>query len=418
MNELLIGLFGALVATNPPLAVSNLIERNTGVSLQIVTSNAPAERELDLLMAEDDAARAEVDKWIRANNTFAAGGAGESDRELNARIRARLGQVREKYKDFLQRYPDFARGHLAYGTFLNDIGQEEAAGTEYQKALQLDPKNPAGWNDLGNYCGEFGPITNAFADYEKAIALDPAEPVYYQNLAVTVYLFRTDAEAYYHLHEPRVFDKALALYRKALQLDPSNFPLATDYAESYYGIRPLRTNDALVAWTNALKVARDEFEREGVYIHLARVKIAAGYFDEARAQLAAVTNPMYGDLKKRLERNLVERKNAATHPAAGPASEAAPEHSTNAAPALTNTPVPAPLSATSTNSFPAPVKTVVPTAEPVTNRIPALTNPPPFSPIMAGVLTNVPPIPPKAPNLVAQASAKPPAPEATATNPP
>ena len=34
-------------------------------------------------------------------------------------------------------------------------------------------------------------------------------------------------------------------------------------AESYYGIHPLRTNDALVAWTNALNVAHNDAEREG-----------------------------------------------------------------------------------------------------------------------------------------------------------
>ena len=75
-----------------------------------------------------------------------------------------------------------------------------------------------------------------------------------------------------------MFDKALALYQKAIKLDPDNFPLATDYAQSYYGIKPLRTNDALVAWTNALHIARDEVEREGVYIHLARIKISIRKF--------------------------------------------------------------------------------------------------------------------------------------------
>ena len=102
----------------------------------------------------------------------------------------------------------------------------------------------------------------------------------------SVYLYRKDAKAFYHINEQQVFDKSLALYRKAMQLDPDNFPLATDYAESYYGIRPLRTNDALVAWTNALQIAHNDAEREGVYIHLARIKIAAGRFAEARAQLA------------------------------------------------------------------------------------------------------------------------------------
>ena len=34
-------------------------------------------------MTEDDAAQAEVDKWIQDNNAFAAQGAGESKEELN-----------------------------------------------------------------------------------------------------------------------------------------------------------------------------------------------------------------------------------------------------------------------------------------------------------------------------------------------
>ena len=167
-----------------------------------------------------------------------------------------------------------------------------------EKARQLDPKDPAAWNNLANYYGEYGPITNALVYYARAIELDPSESVYYQNLAVMVYLYRTDAKAFYHLDEQQVFDKSLALYRKAMQLDPDNFPLATEYAESYYGIRPLRTNDALVAWTNALQIAHNDIEREGVYIHLARIKMLAGRYAGARAQLDAVTNTMYSGLKQ------------------------------------------------------------------------------------------------------------------------
>ena len=55
-------------------------------------------------------------------------------------------------------------------------------------------------------------------DYAKAIELNPAEPVYYQNFATTVYLFRKDARAFYGINEQQVFDKALALYRKAMQI--------------------------------------------------------------------------------------------------------------------------------------------------------------------------------------------------------
>ncbi len=100
------------------------------------------------------------------------------------------------------------------------------------------PKNPAAWNQLANYYGEYGGLTNAFAYYTEAIRLDPTEPVYYQNFATTVYLFRKDAREFYHINEQQVFDKALGLYRQAMKLDPSNLVLATDYAESYYGIKP------------------------------------------------------------------------------------------------------------------------------------------------------------------------------------
>jgi tetratricopeptide (TPR) repeat protein len=313
VSDLTIGLLSALLATNQPQAVSNLIQQNTGVSVQMVNPNDPAEKELLQLMADDDAALAEVDKWIQDNNAFAAQGAGESKEELNRKILARFDPVKKNYEDFLKRYPDFARGHLAYGSFLNDIGDEDAAVLQNETAAQLDPKNPAAWNNLANYYGEHGPTTNAFVDYARAIELNPNEPVYYQNFGTTVYLFRKDAEEFYGISEQQVFDKALELYRKAMKLAPGDFVLATDYAQNYYGIKPLRTNDALAAWTNCLNIARDDNEREGVFIHLARIKLAAGRFAEAHAQLDLVTNSAFLDLKNRIERNLAEREHPTTN---------------------------------------------------------------------------------------------------------
>jgi tetratricopeptide (TPR) repeat protein len=309
VSNLAIGLLSAVLATNQPQAASNLIQQQTGVSVAIANPDDPVENKLRQLMIDDDAATTEVDQLIQTNNALAAKGAGVSQEELNNRIRARLDIVRKGYGDFLLEHPDSAHGYMAYGSFLNSIGEEYEAKVQYENARQIDPKNPAVWNNLANYYGEHGPVTNGFAYYAEAIRLDPAEPVYYQNLATTVYLFRRDAMEFYRITEPQVFDKALALYQKAVQLDPDNFALATDYAQSYYGIKPLRTNDALLAWTNALKTAHDDSEREGVFIHLARIKIAAGFFAAARTQLDAVTNAAYADLKKRLEKNLAFREN-------------------------------------------------------------------------------------------------------------
>lgn len=268
-------------------------------------TNNPEQGALEKVMRDDDAAMDEIDGWIQENNAFAAKGAGESKQELNQKIHTRLQEVRQGYQDFLKQYPTNAAAYLAYGSFLNDIGDEEGASVQYEKSRQLDPKDPAAWNDLANYYGENGPITNAFVYYAKAVELNPHEPVYYENWATTVYLFRKDAKEFYGINEAQVFDKALALYQKAVQLDPSNFLLMTDYAESYYGIKPLRADDALNAWTNALKIATNDVEREGVYVHLARVKILAGRFSEAKAQLNMVTNSAYDALKDRLQRSLI-----------------------------------------------------------------------------------------------------------------
>ncbi len=318
------------------------------------STNDLVQAALELVMTEDDAAMDEVDGWIRTSNAAAGKGGGESGAELNQRINARMGLVRQKYQDFLAQYPNYEPGHLAYGSFLDDIGNEDLASVEYETASKLDPKDPAAWNDLANYEGEHGPITNAFINYQKAIDLNPSEPVYYRNLATIVYLFRRDATNYYQITEPEVFDKSLALYRKAVELNTNDFELVTEYAETYYGIKPFRTNDALLAWTNALSSAQTDVEREGVYIHLARIKYLVGRYDEANAQLEAVTNTMYDDLKGRIERNIALKEHPPTNAVPNIVS------GTNAPAVLTNAP-------------------------------PTLTNPPPISTNVVNVLTNVPP---------------------------
>ena len=51
-------------------------------------------------------------------------------------------------------------------------------------------------------------------------------------------------------------------------------------------------------------------------LHLARVKIAAGFPAEAQTHLDLVTNTAYLDLKKRLTRSLGEHQNGLTNAAA------------------------------------------------------------------------------------------------------
>jgi tetratricopeptide (TPR) repeat protein len=111
----------------------------------------------------------------------------------------------------------------------------------------------------------------------------------------------------------QVFDKAMGLYRKALALDPGNFPLATDLAQTYYGIEPPRSKDAFQAWNDALKLARDDLEREGIHIHLARWHRTVGDLEAAKRELNLVTNATYAAVKSTILKNLEKREAANTN---------------------------------------------------------------------------------------------------------
>jgi len=307
----LIGLLGSVLATNQPAPSSTLPKRIDTLPLSTAGTNDPVEKQLDAILDQDDDAQAEVDKWIQENMAFGTKGAGVPQEELRRRIQNRFAPVDKAYQDFIQQHPTNSRAMVAYASFLGDTKSEDAAEEQLEKALAIDTNNPAIYNNLANIYGHHGPVKKAFEYYAKAMELNPKEPVYYHNLGTTVFLFRSDAKDYYGIDEQQVFNKAFELYSNAMRLDPDNFPLASDVAQTYYGVHPFRPQEALHAWTNALSLAHDEVEREGVYIHFARISIMSQKFDQARSMLNNVTNDMYAELKNRVARNLEERQKQA-----------------------------------------------------------------------------------------------------------
>jgi tetratricopeptide (TPR) repeat protein len=307
VRAFLTAVFALSSALSVAIAATNLSVQGKAIGTKPVPEDT-VEKEYQQLLEDDDAAQADVDKWITENQALAAKGVGKSDADMTRRILDRFDPIKKHYEDFIRRHPEHAKIRVAYGSFLNDIHDEQGAQEQWEKGRELDPKNPAVWNNLANHYGHDGEVKKAFEYYAKAIELNAEEPIYYHNFGTTVYLFRKDAKEFYNITEQQVFDKAMDLYAKAIKLDPTNFPLSSDIAQTYYGIKPLRVADALRAWTNTLAIAHDEVEREGVYLHLARIKLAAERFDEARMHVNAVTNTMYNDLKQRLTRNLNEQE--------------------------------------------------------------------------------------------------------------
>ena len=295
------------VATNAATNAVTISATRQNTNLSGTTNVVdPVTEELKKIMAADDAAREQADKWIRDSNEFEKSGASLPAATLTAKIEETLKPVKKSYEEFIQKYPDHAPARLAFGSFLYEMKDEAAAAEQWEKARELDPKNPAAWNNLANYYGHRSPVKKSFEYYAKAIELNPNEPVYFQNYATTVYLFRKDAMEYYGITEKEVFDKALDLYRQAVKLAPGDFLVYTDYAQSFYGTNPPRWAEGYEAWKVAKTLARDDIEREGVLTHLARCAINLGKFDEAKQHLSGVTNEMYLSLKGKLEKKMAK----------------------------------------------------------------------------------------------------------------
>jgi tetratricopeptide (TPR) repeat protein len=279
-------------------------------------------------LEEDDAALKEIEAWREA---AARPGLALSDVEealLNNRIRQRSEAVRKAYDAFLGKNPRHTNARVAYAAFLDEVGDEEAAGAQLEKAVAGDPTNAPALNNLANHHGHNGQVRKSFDLYERALKLAPNEPLYCENLATTVFLFRKDAMAHYGITEQQVFTKALGLYRRAHELDPGNFDRAVEWAKSYYGVRLPDPGDAearrrasiklgeeaMEAWGKAFKAASSDAEREGVRLHFARWHINAGRLTEAERELNSVTNAQFSSGKATLLKKIETRRQAAAGP--------------------------------------------------------------------------------------------------------
>jgi tetratricopeptide (TPR) repeat protein len=313
LQDFYVAAFAALTLLYVFTASAQTNSSGTNLPASVRSPEASLEAEFQELLGRDDDAKAESEKWIQDNDAFAASGGGVPSAELNRRILARFEPVRKAYDTFLERHPDHARARTAYGSLLRDLHDEEGAQKQWERALTIQTNDPAIYDNLATVYAEYGPREKAFDYLERALSLNPREPLYHHNLGDVLYLFRKEAAEHYHIDENAVFAKVLQCYTNALRLDPGNFVYATDIATTYYAIRPLQLQPALQSWTNALRLAKDDVERQGVFLHMARINLAAGRLEEARRHLDAVTDEHYADLKARLARNLASQQTPATN---------------------------------------------------------------------------------------------------------
>lgn len=328
VSDLLVGALSLLLATNTPVAVSNLVTRAVGAPVLNVEADPRAAALREVMLFDDDMEEA-LEALIRHHREGSPSDPTRPTRaEVEVRMEEQFERVNRKYRDFLSKYPDYAPGRVAYASFLEENGEFEKALAQLKEAVHADPTSAPAWNNLANHYGHYGGVEHAFPAYEKAIELRPFEALYHYNYATTVFLFRKDAAEYYQCDEQEVFERALQAYRKVRELRPDNFRYAFDYAQTYYGVKPAPADteagkreaaqavarNAIQAWKGALAIADNDIDRQGIHLHLARWYLKLQDWEEVRMQLALVQHEQHQSVKERLERNLAAQESGLETP--------------------------------------------------------------------------------------------------------
>jgi len=263
------------------------------------------------LLQSDETALQQVDQLIANNEAFIRQGAGLPESTMVVKIRNLADPVMDAYKAFLAKHPDHVRGNLAYASFLGEFGVTVRAREHLDKALALAPNDPVTLNNVANYHGEHGPPERAFELLQKAIRLKPEESTYYRNSAGIILLHRKEAQRHFGLaDESAVFRYVYQLYKQAQALQPDDFLLASDLAQTHYQLDPFPYKEAVSAWEKAFALAPSRNEKEGVMIHLARVHSKAANYDEARRNLNGISIPELLPTKRKMLAGLPSKMKA------------------------------------------------------------------------------------------------------------
>jgi len=314
-------LFIALLGGNGCAWIKNITRSSTPKTgptpVRSPTANRPTtpltqESELQTIFTADNTAITEVAKWIEENTTLIR--TDPIRRKLLAqRIRMRLDRVRKLYLAFLEKHPNNARARAAYGSFLTHLDDQQGALRELKASAKLAPFNAAVHNNIATHLGtlavESGRHTRVgevLEAYQKSIQLAPRSPLYRHNYAIALSLFQKKAATHLKLTPREVSEEALKQITEALQLDPNNFEIAADLAETHHDFKPLPREQTLAAWKHAATLATTEDERSWAELQMAIVNIETNHFDEAKRHLGNVDVEIYAKLKQRLL-NAIER---------------------------------------------------------------------------------------------------------------
>ena len=238
--------------------------------------------------AETLAERTLKEVVARQKNIFARAEAEKDDLD-EAWLRGELQSLINSYDVLIQKNPDFAAAHAAYGMLLGQVGMNREAVGILLKANQLDGEIPVVKNEIARLLIEDGKPAEALPWLTAAIKLAPDEPLYHYHLGKLLTEARDDLIATGNFTRAKLDEAMLESFRRGAELAPGNMAFAYRAAEAYYDLETPRWEEALKAWGALEEKAAPGLEQQTMRLHAANVLAKLGRAEHARALLVTVT---------------------------------------------------------------------------------------------------------------------------------
>ncbi len=240
--------------------------------------------------AETFSERTLKDIVARQKNIFARAVAEKDDLD-EAWLRGELQSLINSYDVLIQKSPDFAAAHAAYGMLLGQVGMNREAAGILLKANQLDGEIPVVKNEIGRLLAEDGKPAEALPWITAAIRLEPNEPVYHYHLGKLLTEARDDLIATGNFTRAKLDEAMLDAFRRAAELAPDKMAFGYRAAEAYYDLETPRWEEALKVWGALEEKAQPGVEQQTIRLHAANILAKLDRPDHARALLVTVTEP-------------------------------------------------------------------------------------------------------------------------------
>jgi len=255
-----------------------------------------------MAFAQETKALRDLKSLVERQKTLLARAAQSDDEAAIEDVRPLLQQLVFDYERYLRDFPDEAAGYASYALLLGNplIDERRRAVALLVKANQLDRHLPLVKNQLGKFLAEEGRPLEALPYFLAAVQLEPKEPLYHYQIGTLITEARDDfLKSGEWTRE--ALDKAMHnAFDQARTHAPDNLFFAYRYCESFYDLDAPAWDEAHAAWEALERRVNTPVERQTVRLHRANVRLKQGRFEEARALINDVSEPVLAEQKQKL----------------------------------------------------------------------------------------------------------------------